>query len=96
MQPEEPTGETTAPEEAQPLPPPSPLPIEPLAIEDNSGGIEGVPVLGWAVGWGKAIALGIKDTAEDMLDEGRRASRQAYDEGWRDFDAKTRYRRKKP
>jgi hypothetical protein len=94
MQPEEPTGDTPVPAEAQPLPPPSPLPVEPLAPDDG-GGIEGIPVLGWAVGWGKAIALGIKDTAEDMLDEGRRASRQAYDEGWREFDAKTRYRRKK-
>jgi hypothetical protein len=54
-----------------------------------------IPVVSWALGWGKAIALGIRDTAQDMLDEGRRGARSAYEEGWTEFDAKTRYRRRK-
>ena len=48
------------------------------------------------VGWAKAIALGVRDTARDMLDEGRRGAREAYDKGWSDFDGKTKYRRKGP
>ena len=48
------------------------------------------PILGWA----KAIVFGIGDTAKDMLDEGRRGARQAMDEGWDRFDAKTKHRRK--
>jgi hypothetical protein len=75
------------PIEEQPVRPPEPPP-GPLPTRD-------IPVLGWAFGWGKAIALGIKDTAQDMLDEGRRGAHRAYDEGWTEFDAKTRYRRHK-
>jgi hypothetical protein len=48
------------------------------------------------VGWAKAIAFGVRDTARDMVDEGRRGAREAYDKGWRDFDGKTKYRRKGP
>ena len=46
------------------------------------------------VAWAKAIALGLRDTAKDVLDEGRKGAKQAYNEGWDRFDAKTRYRRK--
>lgn len=46
------------------------------------------------IGWARAIALGIRDTAEDMLAEGRRGARDAYDEGWDRFDAKTKHRRR--
>ena len=74
------------PIEEQPVPAPQPA----LAPEPRE-----IPVVSWAFGWGKAIALGIKDTAQDMLDEGRRGARRAYEEGWTDFDAKTRYRRHK-
>ena len=45
------------------------------------------------VGWAKAIALGIGDTAKDMLDEGRSGAREAYREGWDEFDEKTKRRR---
>ncbi len=45
------------------------------------------------VAWAKAIVFGIGDTARDMLDEGRRGAREAYDERWQRFDAKTRRRR---
>jgi hypothetical protein len=45
------------------------------------------------VAWAKAIVFGIGDTARDMLDEGRRGAREAYDERWQRFDAKTRHRR---
>ena len=48
------------------------------------------PILGWA----RAIALGIGDTAKDMLDEGRRGARQAMEDGWDRFDSKTKHRRK--
>jgi hypothetical protein len=44
------------------------------------------------VGWARAIVLGVRDTAEDMLDEGRRGAHDAYEEGWQRFDKKTKYR----
>jgi hypothetical protein len=44
-------------------------------------------------GWAKAIALGIGDTAKDMLDAGREGAREAMDEGWERFDRKTKHRR---
>lgn len=46
------------------------------------------------VEWAKAILGGVGDTARDMLDEGRRGAREAMDDGWDRFDAKTRHRRK--
>jgi hypothetical protein len=48
------------------------------------------------VAWTKAIFGGIKDTARQVLDEGRRGAEEAYDEGWRRFDDKTRFRRNRP
>ena len=48
------------------------------------------PVLGWA----KAIAFGIGDTAKDMLHEGRRGAREGMEQGWDRFDSKTKRRRK--
>lgn len=45
------------------------------------------------VGWAKAIALGIADTAKDMVDAGREGAREAMDEGWERFDRKTKHRR---
>ena len=47
------------------------------------------PILGWA----KAIAGGIADTAKDMLEAGREGAREAMDEGWERFDRKTKQRR---
>lgn len=61
--------------------------VEPLAKPPR----EENPVLGWA----KAIVFGIGDTAKDMLDEGRRGARDAMNEGWERFDAKTKHRRQK-
>jgi len=45
------------------------------------------------IAWAKAIVFGIGDTAREMLDEGRRGAREAYDERWQRFEAKTRHRR---
>ncbi len=45
------------------------------------------------VGWAKAIALGIADTAKDMLEAGREGARDAMDQGWERFDRKTKHRR---
>jgi hypothetical protein len=45
------------------------------------------------VGWAKALVFGIRDTAKDMLDEGRRGADEAYEQGWRRFDSKTKTRR---
>jgi hypothetical protein len=59
----------------------SPVP-EPLEKPENE-----------IVSWVKAIAFGIRDTAEDMLEEGRRVAHEAYNSGWNRFDAKTRHRR---
>jgi hypothetical protein len=42
----------------------------------------------------RAVALGVRDTAHDMVREGRRGARDAYAEGWRRFESKTRSRRK--
>ena len=65
-------------------PPPPAAPREPIDDGDEERGI---------VGWARAIAFGIRDTAHDMLDEGRRGAAVAYDEGWQRFDKKTRGRR---
>ena len=46
-------------------------------------------------GWARALYLGICDTAQDMLDEGRREASVAYDEAWVRFEKKTRNRRRK-
>ena len=46
------------------------------------------------LGWARAIAFGIRDTAKDMLEAGRSGAASGYDEGWKRFDKKTRYRRK--
>ena len=48
------------------------------------------------IGWARAIVLGVRDTAHDIVDEGRRGAHDAYDEGWRDFDKKTKFRRRRP
>jgi len=44
------------------------------------------------VDWARALALGIRDTARDMLDAGRDEARDAYNEYWRRYDAKTKLR----
>jgi hypothetical protein len=46
-------------------------------------------------GWARAIAFGLRDTAQDMLDEGRKGAHDAYEEGWRRYDQKTKHRRKR-
>lgn len=46
-----------------------------------------------AIAWARAVVLGIGDTARDMLEAGRKAAREAMDEGWRRFDEKTKRRR---
>ena len=40
-----------------------------------------------------AVGLGIRDTARDMLEAGRKGAREAHDEYWRRFEAKTKLRR---
>ena len=70
--------ESFAPEEA----------IEIIELDDLDEPAEN-PILGWA----KAIVFGIGDTAKDMLAEGRRGAREAREEGWERFDAKTKRRR---
>jgi hypothetical protein len=52
-------------------------------LEDN-------PVVDWV----RAFALGVRDTAKDMLDAGRKGADEGYAEGWKRFDKKTKYRRK--
>jgi hypothetical protein len=48
------------------------------------------PVIGWA----RAIALGIRDTAQDVLHEGRRGARAKQSQMWNKFDSKTKHRRR--
>lgn len=45
------------------------------------------------VSWARAIALGIRDTAQDVLDEGRRGARAKQSQMWDKFDSKTKHRR---
>ncbi|MFN0148663.1 MAG: hypothetical protein ACKVT1_19345 [Dehalococcoidia bacterium] len=73
---------------AAPLPDAAP-PTVPHAAPAGPADDEEHGVLGWA----RAIAFGLRDTAHDMLDEGRRGAAAAYDEGWQRFDKKTRGRR---
>jgi hypothetical protein len=40
-----------------------------------------------------AVGLGIRDTARDVLDAGRKGAREAHDEYWGRYDAKTKLRR---
>lgn len=56
--------------------------------------VEATPIIGDAYDWLRAIALGVRDTARDMLDEGRKGAKAAENEAWRRFDDKTKYRRK--
>ncbi|MGI8927059.1 MAG: hypothetical protein ACR2HN_10500 [Tepidiformaceae bacterium] len=44
-------------------------------------------------GWARAIVLGIRDTAESMLEAGRKRARAAREEGWERFEEKTKQRR---
>lgn len=47
------------------------------------------PVIGWA----RAIVLGIRDTANDVVDEGRKGARAKRSQMWDKFDSKTKHRR---
>ena len=64
----------------------APQPAPPGAPEEESDTSIG--------GWVRAVALGIQDTWHDMVEEGRKGARQAYEEYWRDFEVKTK--RKSP
>jgi hypothetical protein len=44
----------------------------------------------------RAILDGLKDTAHDMVEEGRRGAREANENWWRRFDDKTRFRGGRP
>jgi len=43
----------------------------------------------------RAVLLGLRDTWDSMLSEGRRAARATHDRRWRDFDARTKHRRER-
>jgi len=45
------------------------------------------------LGWTRAIVLGVRDTARDIVEEGKKGASKAYAEGWQDYEAKTRHRR---
>jgi hypothetical protein len=84
MNPEEPTPDEAAAEALReaagdPLGAPG---LEPAAPREN-------PIFGWA----RAIVLGIRDTANDIVDEGRRGARAKQSQMWDKFDAKTKHRR---
>lgn len=87
MNPEEPAPEEAAAEalrEAAGDPLGAPL-REPEESREN-------PIVGWA----RAIALGIRDTANDVLDEGRQGARAKRSQMWDKFDSKTKHRRPRP
>lgn len=88
---------------------PSPMPATPdipAPVPDTSARIraqlrrvgdevEATPLIGDAYDWLRAIALGVRDTAQEMLEEGRKGAKAAEQDAWRRFDAKTKYRRKR-
>lgn len=45
------------------------------------------------VGWARAVAMGVRDTAHDVLDEGRSGARAKRSQMWDRFDRKTKGRR---
>ena len=45
------------------------------------------------VAWGRAIALGLKDTANDVLDTGRQGAHDKSQQMWDRFRTKTKERR---
>jgi hypothetical protein len=65
---------------------------EPEAVveQPKRAGKRELPVVAWV----KAFALAVKDTARDMLDEGRRGANEAYEEYWRRYEEKTKHRRR--
>ncbi|MGD9934148.1 MAG: hypothetical protein AB7T37_10555 [Dehalococcoidia bacterium] len=69
-----------------------PLPVAVQPARPSTDRDDEHPIIGWA----KAIVGGLSDTAREVLDEGRRGAAEAYDEGWRRFDGKTRFRRRQP
>ncbi len=84
--PGEPVVGAEDPGTAPPLPAAAP-PGRPRTERDDDH-----PIISWA----RAIVGGLSDTAREVLDEGRRGAAEAYDEGWRRFDGKTRFRRRRP
>ncbi|MCC6382468.1 MAG: hypothetical protein IT304_08155 [Dehalococcoidia bacterium] len=67
-----------------PVPPATPTPPQRGQTGDENA----------VVVWARAIALGIRDTARDVVEEGRKGARRAYEEGWRDYERKTKGRRR--
>lgn len=49
-----------------------------------------------AMGWLRAVALGVRDTARQMMARGKQGAREATEEGWGRFEAKTKHRRRPP
>jgi hypothetical protein len=46
-----------------------------------------------ALDWLRALGLGLRDTATDILDAGRKSARDTTDQYWGRFEGKTRRRR---
>jgi Ethanolamine utilization protein EutJ (predicted chaperonin) len=63
-------------------------PVDPV-VEDDA---EETPLEAIS-GWARAIRDGLKETAQEALEAGRRGAHEAYDEYWRRFDRKTKMRR---
>ena len=45
------------------------------------------------VGWARAVVMGVRDTAQDVLHEGRSGAREKRSQMWDRFDRKTKGRR---
>jgi hypothetical protein len=65
---------------------------EPIPVE-SSRSERGPERENFVVAWARAIGLGLRDTAQDVLDEGRRGARDKRAQMWEKFDQKTRSRR---
>lgn len=75
----------------------TPHDFEPVIGDDRMGdtpqGRRRRAPIGGAVASVRAVALGIRDTAKDMLHAGQIEAQRAQDEAWSRYDSLTRYRR---
>jgi hypothetical protein len=61
-----------------------PGPVEPAEVPENA-----------VIAWARAIVLGVRDTAQDVLAEGRKGASETYGRYWSRYDAKTKRRRER-
>ena len=89
MSPDREPGDSAFWETQEPGAPPSPPPPGLAQSTGEKRPSDDNPVLAWA----RAIAMGVRDTAKDVLDEGRSGAKAKRSQMWDRFDKKTKGRR---